>query len=203
MKGGTSTQRVQESLPIWLEGIATYMEGHRWGGPSGSGIGGGTPVFMGWANINRFDQLRSCRGAWPAPVVRTVADDDPDQLLGPQGATPWADDSALTFYAQVWALVHFLNEGAEGRYRAGLERLLLDTAAGRMERTVIDSAAEGMSRGRMMGLRVGPAVFQAYFNESIGEAEREFAEFQRELVKPGSRGAIAEGVSPFEPVSVK
>jgi hypothetical protein len=182
------TQRTfAESLPVWMEeGIATYMEGHRWGG-----LSGGTPVFMGWANMERWEQLRETVEAGRVVGLGTLLESSPADLLG---AGAGGSDDALRYYAQVWALVHFLREGAGGRYRASLERLVRDAAEGRMDATV--SARFG-PRATGLGNKLGPAVFLAYFNENLDEAASEYDEFVRMVAAPGGRAYVVAGRSPY------
>lgn len=181
------TQRAfRQPLPIWLEeGIATYMEGHRWGG-----AGGGTPQFLPWCNVERFDQLRRAEAQKRLLPLDKLLESAPQDLMN-----RYTDD-ALIYYAQVWALTHFLAEGADGKYRAGLADLLADAAAGTADRRI--GAVLGPAyANRILMNRRGQGVFLAYFNQDIAEAAREYEAFVAELVQSGSRGAIVEGRSPL------
>ncbi len=184
------TQRTfRDALPIWLEeGIASYMEGHRWGG-WGGGESGATPVFLGWANVERFDQLRAAAAAGTLMTLTELLD------ATPQGLLDGAPDGALTYYAQVWALVHFLREAEDGRYRPALERLVADAAAGRLHRTMAAAAGAAPARHAMLTRR-GALAFTAYFTPNLEEAQRQYAAFIADLVLPGARSAIVEGRSP-------
>lgn len=179
------TQRTfREPLPVWLEeGIATFMEGHRWDA--------GTPLFLGWANTERFDQLRLAAARAELLTLEQLLDASPQELIG-AGST-----GTLTYYAQVWALVHFLREADGGSRRATLETLVADAAAGRMGRAV--AAAHGLD-GTVgaTAMARGPLVFKAYFGDDLARAGREYDEFVRRLVRTGSRHAIVAGRSPFE-----
>jgi len=186
------TQRTfRDALPIWLEeGIASYMEGHRWGGWGGS-ESGATPVFLGWANVERFDQLRAAAAAGTLMPLTELLDATPQSLLGS------APDGVLTYYAQVWALIHFLREAEDGRYRPALERLVADAAAGRLHRALAASAGAAPAR-RAMLTRRGALAFVAYFTPDLDEAQRQYAAFITDLVAPGARNAIVEGRSPVQ-----
>lgn len=192
------TQRTfKEGLPIWLEeGIAAFMEGHRWGGPpasdSASAASGARPVFLGWANPERYDQLRADAAAGNLMTLREILE------TTPQGMLEGGSAGALTYYAQVWALVHFLREGAGGAYRPALERVVADAAAGRLHRTLATALEPDAARAAVRTRR-GTGVFEAYFTADLARAEREYASFIQRIVRPGGRTAIAEGRSPIAP----
>lgn len=186
------TQRTfRQALPAWLEeGIATYMEGHRFGGP-----GGGELTFQPWSNVERFDQLRRAAALNRLMPLRELLSASPGALIGAGGT----NDSGLVFYAQVWALTHFLAEGEGGKYRPRLEALLRDAAAGNITRSVQRAlganAGSGVSRGTVISM--GPPVFMAYFDQDLDAADKAFRAFQDRLVQPGSRGSIVAGLSPI------
>ncbi len=176
-------QTFRDPLPVWIEeGIATNMEGYRFRGRS--------PIFLTWANTERFDQLRDAEAADRLFPL--------DELLrnSPQNEMQEADHRELEYYAQVWALVHFLMEGEGGKYRPGLVRLLQDAAAGQMRDRLLDvfgprAAVVLVQRDR------NQAIFRAYFNDDLNAASREYARFIQRVVQPGSRGAIVEGRNPL------
>ncbi len=176
------TQRVfKEMLPIWLEeSLATYMEGHRWEGT--------TPLFVSWANVERFDQLRQAVSEGRLQSLEALIESRPQGFLG------IGDDSVLTFYAQLWALSHFLLEGEGGKYASALRAIVADAAEGRMGRTV---AVRLGDRAGVLA-RSGPGAFLAYFNEDLAGASREYATFVARLVEPGSRQRLVLGRSPFQ-----
>lgn len=179
------TQRVfVEALPVWLEeGIACVMEGFR-SDPDGR------PVMLGWANVERFDELRDASARGALMPLEDVLSTTPQNLLD---ESPTA---ALTYYAQVWALVHFLREGEGGRYRASLSRVLTDAAIGRMHATT--SAAVGPAEARNARLRrTGPAVFQTYFSADLREAQEQYSAFIAMIVRTGSKDHIVRGDSPI------
>jgi hypothetical protein len=184
------TQRsFAQSLPIWLEeGIATLMEGHRWGGgaPRGSEV-----RFLPWANVERFDQLRRALARGQLMPLAALLEAQPAQLISGGSNNP-----GLVYYAQVWALAQFLSEGADGRYRDGLIRAVRDASRGQLGAEV--RRVLGPRAGGQMSLRRGPAVFAAYFSPEIQTVESEYRNFIERLVAPGSRGAIVAGRSPFE-----
>ncbi len=182
------TQRVfRQPLPIWLEeGIATLMEGYRWAEDTPH-----RPDFRPWANIDRFDRLRELVLAGRAFSLRQLLTQRPQDLLNTVD-----NERALDYYAQVWALAHFLAEGDQGRYRPGLEAMLIDAQQGRFFRRVRTEAGPH-AFARLARRRVGDAPFRIYISDDIDAAEVSYASFLHKITAVGTRGAIAEGVSPL------
>lgn len=184
------TQRTfDSSLPIWLEeGIATFMEGHRWAGR------GSRPSFMPWANHERFDQLRRASARGRLLPLADLLSAAPQELISAGSSEP-----GLDYYAQVWALTHFLNEGENARYRPALRQAVSDAATGRLPRVVaqrLSARAAGP-----MALRRGPSVFAAYFNADLAEASAQYDSFVKTIVATGSRQMISAGQSPITAAS--
>lgn len=180
------TQTVfREPLPVWLEeGLATFMEGFRWGEADP------LPDFLPWANIERFDTLRAAAdsGRSLRPLHEVLA-------ASPADLVRYAGDPALVWYSQVWALAHFLNEGDDGAHRDALRRLLADAVAGRVSQTV--GAALGERSAAAVRLRrTGPEVLLAYFGDDLDELDRRYAAFVQRLVAVGARDMVAQGLSP-------
>lgn len=180
------TQRTfQEPLPVWLEeGIASYFEGHRWAGND--------VTFMPWFNIERFDRLREAAARGQLLGFDEVLRMTPDRLV------TYPNEFAITYYAQLWALVHFLVEGDGGRYRPGLQTLLADAASGRMGQRLA-KATGGRAGMVLMGQRLTPVLVREYFGLEISELSERYGLFMRQLVVPGTRNAIVAGRSPITP----
>lgn len=178
------TQRTfKQPLPVWLEeGLATFMEGHRWVNS--------TPEFRSWTNIERFDQLRTAVEDDKLADLAKLLESSPQTFLGS------VDGSLLNYYAQVWALTHFLNEGENGKYRQALRDLLTDASEGNLGK-VLSIRLSARSSQLALATRSGPAVFLAYFNPDVDAAGREYEQFVRQLVSSGSRDHIVAGRSPF------
>lgn len=179
------TQRsFAEPLPIWLEeGIATFMEGHKWT-PKGW-------VFSGWMNGERFDGLRS---AWEKKELLSLDDllgSSPDAMLG------WNSQGAVMYYCQVWALVHFLREGEGGKYRPSLERLVKDAQDGKLSTFVTQQFGE-RAGASLLGKRLGPTIFRAYFERDMAKASSQYSAFIKKAVGPGAKQKVIEGKSPME-----
>ena len=187
------TQHVfRHSLPVWLEeGIACYMEGVR------GGVDGAPPTFIPWRNFERFGELRDV-------VARNRLIPLEELVQGtPQDALANGRTTLLGYYAQVWALVHFLNEGEGGRYRRGLERLLSDAVEGRIAGTLWESSRAGTRNERRMaiGRQVGPAVLREYFAEDLPRISAEYDAFVRAVVARGNGEKIWRGESPLKVIS--
>jgi hypothetical protein len=181
------TQRTfREGLPVWLEeGIASYMEGYR-NDPQQRDH----PIFFGWANVERFDQLRAAAARGQIMPLEKLLGSSPQELL--QTTT----GGTLTYYAQVWALVHFLNEGEGGRYRQGLRGAVRDAAEGRLRRKIEERVGARLARQSAMS-RVGPALALTYFTLDFGAMSDQYAAFIDRLVRTGSKDLIVQGRSPM------
>lgn len=157
-------QTFKHQLPIWLEeGIATYMEGYRQDSEQ-------LPEFNAAINNERRRTLREA--TWNDELIPL------DQLLSgtPQSFLSQSKDRLLTYYAQVWVLTRFLDEGESGRYHESLSQILTDSAQGTfVGRMATSQHLNGKSRrGTVSGGsgRVGLAVVQEYFNADLGEFEK-------------------------------
>jgi len=172
-------------LPVYLdEGLATFMEGHSWIiGPRVS-----TPIFRPWGNIERYDQLRSAVVNGRTVSLHELTNQRPQELILTVG------DGTLDYYAQVWALAHFLNSS---EHRASLGLLLQEAASGRMRSRLIERYGRREATA-LLTRRIGSEVLELYFMEDLDELDREYQKFMAELAAVGSRDAIASGRSPFE-----
>lgn len=180
------TQRTfREPLPVWLEeGIATYMEGHRWVD--------GVARFSAWSNIQRYDQLRKAASLGKLVSLGDLFESTPLSNLSA------ADDAALTYYAQLWALIHFLNEGSGARYRASLAAAIRAAAQGTLHATLRTQLGERAAAGAM-ARRNGPGVALAFFGSDLGALESDYRTFIEAIVGPGGRERIVRGESPAFP----
>lgn len=171
-------------LPLWAEeGLATLMEGHRW---TGNAL-----VFLPWANLERYDKLRDAHARQTLLSLPELLSVSPEQLMA-QG--PMGQERAVTYYAQLWALLHFLREGQGGRYREALHRMVADAAAGLLPQAVALSL--GAERPRALASVSGPAVFKAYFGGGPEEFEPAYRAFVAQVIRPGGRDAAVAGRSP-------
>lgn len=155
-------------LPVYLEeGIATFMEGFRFDPARPD-----APIFMPWANTERYDQLRRAVSAGRLLSLETLMSTPPQDLIATD------QELALTWYAQVWALVHFLHEGESGLYTSALHAILAD-------------AARGTNRG------VTRLPLSSYVDTPIDELNEQYQVFIARITSPGARNRIVEGRSPL------
>ncbi|MCP4837499.1 MAG: hypothetical protein GY895_22365 [Phycisphaera sp.] len=182
------TQTVfRHPLPTFLEeGLAAYAEGHSFRRRDEE------PRFLPWRNLERYGQLRGAnyRG-------RLI---DLDQLVTrpPQAFVADGERALLTYYAQVWALVHYLVEGAEGRYLPGLRRLLRDAADGRIATSLYDADRSASRRGRLLGPNASRAIIATYFDRDYGRFKDGYEAFLKKLVVRGNGTRIWQGRSPIK-----
>jgi hypothetical protein len=178
------------SLPVWLEeGIACYMEGFRQ--PSGAP----EPSFLPWRNPERYAELRSASRKGRIAPLREVLEGSPQSFLAV------SRDSQLAYYAQVWALVHFLRDGEGGRYRQGLELLLADAVSGGIPARVRASKAIPDSRGRRLASesKAGIWLILVYLDDDYDRFERAYDRFVGSLLESNSWDRIMRGESPLAP----
>jgi len=184
------TQRTfADSLPVWLEeGLGTFMEGHRWRGR--------TPEFMPWSNPERFDQLRRAYYRDQLIPLSELLESRPEEMLGGRNT------DVLNYYAQVWALVHFLNEGERGKYHDRLQTLLLDASKGQIRQRVSATMRKREQSGPRQVIAAGnAALFHVYFNDDLEAAQREYRSFIGQIVSSGSRQLMLQGRSPIRNAS--
>ena len=176
-------------LPVWLEeGLATYMAGFRWDPTAPARAP--RPVFRPWSNPERFDTLRTLAAQDRLVPLADLLSSRPQDLIRT------SSDDTLAYYAQVWALTHFLAEGAGTRYRPALQALLREHASGKALETMLDRLGPTNAR-RSLAARRGPGVFLAYFNTDLDEAGAEYADFVRRVTRPGARQLMIQGDSPL------
>ncbi len=182
------TQRTfDERLPTWLEeAIGAYMEGYRWNDDE--------PEFLPWRNTERFDQLRRAAARGQLMTLDELVSSTPKDLLDRQGRR---QSTTLTYYAQLWALAHFLMEGESGRYREGLTKMVNDAAAGRYRSTLEEASDARAARATVMSGR-GALPLIVYINTDLDELSRQYERFIEAATHRHARGTIVEGKSPVK-----
>jgi hypothetical protein len=149
--------RLANRLPLWTEeGMATTAEGMT--------VSGDRVRFTPDANPLRQSDLRKTilRKQW-APLgllLRT----NPKQLVATGRGSP------LGYYAQVWALIHWLRNSPELAPR--LQRLLDDAAAGRFDQAV--PARHLHLGGDVYNNAVALPLFRHYIGEDIEALDAAF-----------------------------
>ncbi|MEM9559185.1 MAG: hypothetical protein AAF995_02675 [Planctomycetota bacterium] len=180
------TQSVfKDPLPIWLEeGIASWMEGFRFARHDAN-----LPVFSPWANTSRHRDLVSAFTSRQFLPIAELFSRRPQDLLATDRSR------ALSYYAQGWALVHFLHEGEGGKYRQPLHTMLQDAAAGRL-RAKLEQTVGRREASIAMRFRVGPGAALAYLSRDLDAMETEYKRFLARAIRPGSRDKVRRGQSP-------
>ncbi len=169
-------------LAPWIdEGCATYCEGFRW-----STTNRDRAVFAAWSNVERFDRLRDANRVGSLLSLRELLSARPEVLLAGSA------DATLDYYAQLWALIHFLVEGENGRYFPGLSRVLQDAASGKL-RLNAPTPSGFLNTSTTRGQR----LFIAYISPDLDRVSTEYAAFVERVVAPGSKQAIVAGKSPI------
>lgn len=178
-----------DRLPTWMEeGVACWMEGHRFrrGSPQ--------PNFLPWRNFERFGELRDAARAQRLVPLADLVRGTPQEALGKGKAT------LLTYYAQVWALIHFLHDGENGRYRDALRQVVADAAAGTMTARLRQSDRVPREAKRRWGLSgSGRWVVIEYFNPDFEEIAAQYDDFVRTLSTGSVGSRIWRGQSPLDP----
>jgi hypothetical protein len=178
-------------MPVWLdEGVACVMEGFKWDEQFPD-----HPRFLPWANIERFDQLRRAASSEALMPIHSLLTLRPQDLIERGSQSGSTQPAALVYYAQVWALVHFLREGDNGQHRAAFEQLLQDCAAG----TFIDYLDDD-ARKQFNLRRTGAQTLLAYMpsGTTLSQLDAEYQRFIRRVVGVGGRNAVVAGRSPIQ-----
>jgi Protein of unknown function (DUF1570) len=169
------TQRTfKEELPVWLEeGIGTYMEGL-----APDPLDPSRYVLSPWSNPERLEQLRKASEQGELLPLGKLLEATPQDLI------ERGTDAALTYYAQVWGLAHFLKEGEGGKYASGLHSLLMAAASGRLKAELAPlfgaQAAE-----RSMSERRGAEAYKAYFDVDLARASAQYTAFISHVTQAG------------------
>jgi hypothetical protein len=174
----------KEPLPVsWEEAFSTYMEGFRFD------YAKGVATFKPWANMERFDRLREAHSQGRLLPLSEWQRSTPQRLMERSPAL------ALDFYAQGWAVIHFLNEGQEGSHAAALRSLLSDAASGGTAAKIREQLG-GRAAGAYLARRGGADLFKVYAGKTADELDAEFRAFVDRVVRSGARQFITDGKSP-------
>lgn len=176
---------MRDPLPAWLdEGLATWAEGFRWDTAQPD-----EAIFLPWANIERFDQLRRAAERGGLMPLEQLLTERPQRLIRVSA------ESTLTYYAQCWALLHYVQ--STPAHRAALDALLEDAAAGRVGDRVRARFGDRVARSASQR-RTGTEVWRAYFGEDLDAEGARYAAFLERVVAPGAKSRIVRGESPVE-----
>jgi hypothetical protein len=176
----------KNTLPVYFEeGLATFMEGFRWD-PNNSQV----PTFLPWANFERFDQLRWGVRSNKLMSLKEITVSTPQQLIAKDPS------AALYYYAQVWALIHFLSEGEEGIHAPNLRRLVSDAALGKLVPTIREALGDRAASSYAYRRR-GVDLLKLYMGKTPEELDVPYRAFIEKIIQTGTRQQIWRGQSPL------
>ena len=177
----------RDQLPTaFEEGLATYMEGFRLTGEKRDQF-----TFKPWANPERFFTLRRARERDRLMPLDRLVRAMPQELMGGD------EMGALTYYAQVWALIHFLNDGENGVYRPALVQLVNDAAEGRVAAHVRERLGSRAGSAYRAGRR-NIDLLEAYTGKPATELDASYRAFIDQITRVGTGEKVMRGDSPLE-----
>lgn len=183
-----SQRSLRQPLPTWLEeGLACWMEGTRL-------TRDGVPTaFRPWRNFERWNELRNASRAGRLMPLSELLETSPQICL------ERSKDDLLTYYAQCWALIHFLNEGEGGRHAASLRQVLADAAAGTLGARLSSSERirDPALRRRSLQNRLGSAILLEYFTADLPGLAAAYEAFVEQVCRRGAGDRIYRGESPL------
>jgi hypothetical protein len=183
-----SQKSLREPLPTWLEeGLACWMEGTR------MNRDGQPTAFRPWRNFERWNEARNAVTGERTLTLRELLETSPQECLEE------GKDELLTYYAQAWALVHFLHDAENGRYREGLQAMVRDAAEGKLVERLQASrfAGDGATARRAARARTGPLALREYVEPNLDRLEVQYDQFLRDITRRGAGDRIFRGESPL------
>lgn len=155
-----------EPVPAWInEGLATYYEAHEWEGC--------TSVFTPNKNLFRRNNLSDalCRKKlFPLKQLLETHAGEIGKLPQPQ---------VLTYYAQLWGLIQYLQDPCSGVYHANFKRLMCELGTRAMSVKVRGYLATVQVSEKMS---FGEAAFRAYISDDLERFEEDFCSYLPRLV---------------------
>lgn len=156
-----------EGMPAWLhEGMACYFESFELDD-------GGRARFLTTRNTFRLASLREALALRRWRPLSCVLNAHTGEFL-------MAGDGHATqqYYAQVWALMVFMNHHPDPAYPKRFDKLLQDIAAGTVRST---ASAWRLTGGAGEEMGYGEVVFRAYVHEDPSEMDAALQSFARQL----------------------
>jgi hypothetical protein len=177
----------RDQLPTaFEEGLATYMEGFRLTGESRDQF-----TFKPWANPERFFTLRRASERGRLMPLSKLVRSTPQELMS-------GDESvALTYYAQVWALIHYLNEVEGGSHKDALAQMVRDASDGRVSTRVREALGTRAGSAYRAGRR-NLDLLEAYTGRTAEDHDAPYAEFVKQITRVGSGEKVMRGQSPLQ-----
>ncbi len=155
---------VNPGVPSWLnEGLATLCEGQRWESYE-------SVEFDARYNPIRRNALAEAAAQRRLMPLTELISTNPGRVV--RGTSR----QVATYYAQLWALLLFLSDGADGRYADGLQRCL--NQLGSADFATLIRRGEGDEGGP------GEALFRTFIAEDVSTVDREYRAFIEQLLAP-------------------
>lgn len=153
-------------VPAWLnEGLAVLCEGQRWDGT-------GLAEFDPWHNPQRRNTLAQALLRDELFTLDELLRINAGRVVG--GTTR----KISAYYGQVWALVLFLQEGAEGKYAERFARLREAIASKELE----DYARAYHVKSPRQAYDFGRDLFCNFISDDLETVEREYRKFMRRRI---------------------
>lgn len=176
-------QVLSAPLPAWLdEGLACYFESFDFTHDP--------PRFSPRTNPLRLEHLRN--------AVLSDRQFPLHDLLTTHADAVLAQDNSIitqTYYAQLWALMLFLQQGPSSEYRAAFDRLLRDVGDGSLP---IRVRAATLGQVEASPASFGRTVFALYFSTPGADMEALYRQFLVDLT-----GMVAVSPSPVSPTTAQ
>jgi len=163
--------RMDNPLPMWLEeGLCTIAEGYY--------IRSGRVFFTPERNDSRFGSLRAAavNDRW-IPLAKLLRMDAGDAVGNPRMP-------AVEYYAQLWALVQFLQSRPDLHKK--LRSLLTDAEAGAFPKALRMRPADFARlrrAGRLYNRTMGPKLFAHYISDDLDRFQQDFRQYAHRLAR--------------------
>jgi len=157
---------VHPAVPAWVnEGLATLCEGQRW---TGSGLKEFDPAY----NPVRRNQLAEAMLKNRLFPLKKLLSTNAGEVVHETSSR------VATYYAQVWMLVLFLQEGEGGKYAPAFRQLRETLGSGELDdRLRVEQIwAEGKA------VSPGEALFRSFITDDLDTFEHEYIAFLRARV---------------------
>lgn len=156
---------VHPDIPAWLnEGLAVCFEGQY-------GSAAGIRAFDFWFNPSRRGKLVESLQRQDLFTLDELLRINAGNVVGGSLRRIGA------YYGQVWALILFLREGADGKYAAGFQKMLEAISQGKAQAHA-QAAFALASDARPYS--PGAALFEAFISPDIEAVNREYVRFMRQ-----------------------
>ncbi|MFA5863235.1 MAG: hypothetical protein WC975_00955 [Phycisphaerae bacterium] len=155
-----------EPVPAWLnEGMACYFEAHEWNGFS--------PIFTPKKNLFRRENLSEAVGKNKLFSLKDILATHAGEI------SKLPQPRVLTYYAQLWAILEFLNDPNSGQYHVNFQNL-----SGELGTRKMAMRAKGYLTTVREDEKVsfGEAVFRQYITNDLKQFDTDFNNYLPTLI---------------------